>query len=161
MPRSSRRGLTAEKRGLLKGYKSGIEDETGQDLRARSIGFLYEPAQIPWVKPATNHNYKGDFFLRRDRGPVLSSVFEVEGWFSDRGFWSDYFLVETKGWLTLEDRKKHLLIQAQYPFSDIRFVFTNSNGKINKGSKTTYGMWCTKNNFLYADKIIPEEWFNQ
>jgi len=40
-------------------------------------------------------------------------------------------------------------------------VFTNSNTKINKGSKTTYGMWCSKNGFLYADKLIPKEWLNE
>jgi hypothetical protein len=60
----------------------------------------------------------------------------------------------------LEDRKKHLLIREQYPNLDIRFVFTNSKAKINKGSKTTYADWCDKNSFKYADKLIPKEWFN-
>jgi len=44
---------------------------------------------------------------------------------------------------------------------DIRFVFTNSKNKINKKSKTTYGMWCEKNGFKYADKEIPDSWFEE
>ena len=48
----------------------------------------------------------------------------------------------------------------QHPEFDIRFVFTSSKNKISKNSKTSYADWCDKNGFLYADKFIPEEWFN-
>jgi len=66
--------------------------------------------------------------------------------------------IETKGRFVATDRKKHLLIKEQRPDLDIRFVFTNSKAKINKGSKTSYADWCVKNGFKYADKEVPKEW---
>jgi hypothetical protein len=36
-----------------------------------------------------------------------------------------------------------------------RFVAADRN------SKTTYGDWCDKHGFLYADKLIPEEWIKE
>lgn len=69
--------------------------------------------------------------------------------------------METKGRFTATDRKKHLLVKAQRPDLDIRFVFSNSRAKLNKGSKTTYADWCNKHGFLYADKLIPTEWLDE
>ncbi|MEM6746803.1 MAG: endodeoxyribonuclease [Pseudomonadota bacterium] len=160
MPKTSRKGLTAKQRGLLNGYMSGLEKDTGADLAERGIGFLFEPVRLPYFKPVTHHTYKGDFFLRRDRGVVLADAFEAQKWFDDEAFWADHFLVETKGRFTLKDRQKHLFIQAQHPAVDIRFLFTRSKSPIRKGSKTTYANWCEKNGFLYADKVVPDEWFD-
>ena len=56
------------------------------------------------------------------------------------------------------DRKKHLLIKEQHPELDIRFVFSSSKAKLSKGSKTTYALWCTKNGFKFADRLIPRAW---
>ena len=70
-------------------------------------------------------------------------------------------IVESKGRFVVADRKKHLYVQKQHPDLDIRFVFSNSKAKISKGSKTTYADWCSKNRFLFADKLIPEEWINE
>jgi hypothetical protein len=70
-------------------------------------------------------------------------------------------IVESKGRFVAADRKKHLLIKQQYPHLDIRFVFSNSKAKINKGSKTSYADWCNKFGFTYADKLIPEGWINE
>lgn len=61
----------------------------------------------------------------------------------------------------MADRKKHLLIKAQYPQLDIRFVFQNPNNTIRKGSKTTYADWCKKHDYQYATKLIPEAWFHE
>ena len=44
---------------------------------------------------------------------------------------------------------------------DLRFVFNNSKAKLSKKSKTTYADWCNKNGFKFADKLIPDEWFNE
>jgi len=30
-----------------------------------------------------------------------------------------------------------------------------------KGSKNTYGDWCDKHGFLFADKVIPESWLKE
>lgn len=69
--------------------------------------------------------------------------------------------IECKGWWKSEDRQKHLCLKYQHPHLDIRFVFSNSNTKIGKKSKTTYGMYCEKNGILYADGEVPKEWINE
>jgi len=40
-------------------------------------------------------------------------------------------------------------------------VFSNQNAKLYKGSPTTYGQWCEKHGFAYANKTIPEEWLTE
>ena len=70
-------------------------------------------------------------------------------------------IIETKGRFISPDRAKHLAVRDQYPELDIRFVFTNSKSKLYKGSKTTYGMWCNKYDFKYADRYIPEAWLKE
>ena len=97
---------------------------------------MYETEKVSYIIPASDHVYHPDFLLP-------NGIF-----------------VETKGRFVIADRKKHLLIKEQHPELDIRFVFTNSRNKINKSSKTTYADWCEKNGFKYADKHIPDEWFN-
>ena len=69
--------------------------------------------------------------------------------------------IESKGWFLPEDRKKHLLIKEQNPDMDLRFVLQSPNGKIYKGSKTTYAQWCEKNGFKWAKKEIPQEWIDE
>jgi len=67
-------------------------------------------------------------------------------------------IIETKGRFVSNDRRKHVEIKKQHPELDIRFVFQNSRSKIYKGAKSTYGDWCKRHGFLYADKFIPDEW---
>jgi hypothetical protein len=70
-------------------------------------------------------------------------------------------IVETKGRFVTADRQKHLLVKAQYPDLDIRFVFSNSRTRISKQSDTTYGMWCEQKGFRYADKKYPVAWLSE
>ena len=37
----------------------------------------------------------------------------------------------------------------------------DSNLKINKSSTTTYAKWCKKNDFLFADKLLPKQWLKE
>ena len=119
--------------GLKYGYRSGLEDRISKQLKALSVPVKYEEFKIKYQVNEVR-TYTPDFELPNG------------------------IIIESKGRFVVADRKKHLLIQKQHPDLDIRFVFSNSRGKINKGSKTTYGMWCDKHGFLYADKLIPEEW---
>ena len=59
-------------------------------------------------------------------------------------------IIETKGRFTTDDRRKHMNIKKQHP-----------NLELSKGAKTTYALWCDRNNFLYADRVIPEEWLKE
>lgn len=97
----------------------------------------YETIKVRYERPATSHTYTPDF-------PLPNGI-----------------IVETKGLFSAEDRKKHLLVQAQHPELDIRFVFSNSRAKLYKGSPTTYAAWCEKNGFKYADKLIPRAWLQE
>ena len=128
--------LKVRQRALRAGYRSGLEQDTAKFLNKRGIGFTYEDMKIKWVDPKTK-TYTPDFVL-------------------DNGI-----IIETKGRFISPDRAKHLAVRDQYPELDIRFVFTNSKSKLYKGSKTTYGMWCNKYDFKYADRYIPEAWLKE
>ena len=117
------------------GFKSGLEETISDQIKEKGIDVKYESEKIPYIIPASQHTYNPDFKLP-------NGIF-----------------VETKGRFVAADRKKHLLVKSQNPHLDIRFVFSNSKNKITKNSKTSYGDWCDKNGFKYADKIIPEDWF--
>ena len=117
------------------GFKSGLEQNISQQIESKGIKVEYETEKVPYIIPASNHTYSPDFKLPNG------------------------IRVETKGRFVAADRKKHLLVKEQNPNMDIRFVFSNSKNKITKKSKTTYGDWCEKNGYKYADKIIPNEWF--
>ena len=69
--------------------------------------------------------------------------------------------IESKGRFLTADKQKHILLRKQYPDLDLRFVFSNSNTRISKKSRTTYAMWCKKHGFKYADKFIPKEWLKE
>lgn len=118
-------------------YRSKFEERIAKQIRESGVKVLYETQSISYIKPVTKHKYTPDFILPNN------------------------IYIETKGRFTLYDRKKHLLIKEQHPELDIRIVFQNSNNKITKGSKTTYGEWCDKNNIKWADGKIPSEWYKE
>ena len=166
-----KRKQSPQARAVSEGYRSGLEDTLGADLNNREIGAVFEAGAMKYTIPARVAEYTPDFFLRRDRGNVDPLPAD---WFKDEDWWKVHFVVESKGRFMPDDRKKHLLIKEQYPFSDIKFVFdkkTLKSGKLSKsggsdapiykGSKTTYGKWATKNGFIWADARIPEEWFDE
>ena len=129
--RSSKRATA-----LKHGFRSGLEEDIDNLLKKAGVNGEYEENKISYVKPETNHTYTPDFRLP-------NGVF-----------------IETKGRFVLADRQKHILIKKQHPELDIRFVFQNARNKIRKGSKTTYGDWCTKHGFLFSEKVIPPEWLD-
>lgn len=125
------------RKALAAGYRSGIEKDIAKQLAEYGIKADYEPFKIPYTVPETYHKYTPDYVLPNG------------------------IVIESKGRFTVEDRKKHLYLQEQYPHLDLRFVFSNARGKLRKGSKTTYADWCEKHGFLYSSKEIPDEWINE
>lgn len=121
------------------GFRSKLEVIVNQQIVDNGVAFSYEGLlnRVKYVKPETNHTYLCDFLL------------------------GNGVMIETKGWFTIEDRKKHLLIKEQHPELDIRFLFSNANNKLRKGSSTTYGSWCTKKGFKWANKVIPQAWLEE
>lgn len=123
------------------GYAGGLELKIAQALEASGLikgkGFRYEPCRIPFKKPSTTAHYKPDFILENG------------------------IIIEGKGRFASADRQKHLLVQVQHPGLDVRFVFSNPNTRIGKGSATTYAMWCDRNGFKYAKGSPPVEWLKE
>jgi len=135
--RTSKKPLSTNQVALKYGFRSGLEESIAQSLTSKGVGFEFEELVIPYVKPEKPAKYTPDFKLENG------------------------IIIESKGRFLTEDRQKHLLVQKQHPEYDIRFVFSNSKTKISKRSKTTYADWCQKNNFLYADKDIPDAWLKE
>lgn len=119
-----------------KGYRSGLEIKIQDQLKELEVSFKYEKVKIEW-EDLKYRKYTPDFILPNN------------------------IIVEIKGLFTAEDRRKHLLVKKQHANLDIRFVFENSKRRLSKISKTTYGDWCDKYGFLFADKEIPTEWFKE
>tara|TARA_R110000744_G_scaffold380420_1_gene501149 strand:- start:458 stop:859 length:402 start_codon:yes stop_codon:yes gene_type:complete len=124
------------RRSALKaGYRSGLEQDNAKHLEGYNVDYEYEKFKIKFTaKPRT---YTPDFRL------------------------SNGVIVETKGRFIPSDRSKHLLVKEQHPELDIRFVFSNSNQRLSKTSKQTYGGWCERHGFLYASGLIPVEWMKE
>lgn len=126
------------KRAIANGYRSGLEEDIGLQLKEAGVSAQYEPFRIPYIMPAQKRHYTPDYVLPNG------------------------IVIESKGRFTPEDRKKHLWIRDDYGSSlDLRFVFNNPRGKLRKGSKTSYADWCEKNGFLFAAKEIPKEWIKE
>lgn len=129
---------------IKKGFRSGLEEQFSAWLKANySDPVIYEGVKIKYTVPSSSHTYTPDFYFPSKKTNLF---------------------IETKGRFVSQDRKKQLLIKQQHPEYDIRFVFSNPSAKINKGSKTTYGMWCEKNGFKYCSIYQTDvllEWLNE
>jgi hypothetical protein len=120
------------------GFRSGLEKRIADDLTSRGVKFDYEKTKIRYTVPEREATYTPDFVLL-----------------------GNGIIVESKGIFDAEDRQKHLLIKAQHPDLDIRFVFSRASAPIYKGSKTTHAMWAEKHGFKYAERLIPAEWLKE
>lgn len=94
--------------------------------------FSYESAKLKYTVPASGHNYTPDFY-----DPLTGTYYEL------------------KGRWTASDRKKMKLVVEQHPDKNIVMVFQDPSKPINKGSKTTYGDWATKNGIKWVTRVEP------
>lgn len=134
---TSKRKKTTKEIGLALGFRSGLEEQIAAALSEMGVDYEYEQLVIKYTKPARLSKYTPDFVLPNG------------------------IVIESKGRFLTADRQKHILVKAQCPEYDIRFVFSNSRTRISKKSKTTYADWCHKNGFLFADKEIPTAWIEE
>lgn len=132
---SKPRFRSADHAGRALGFRSGLEDVNSKHLQARAVTFEYEEHKVKYVVPSRVATYTPDFLLTHNG-----------------------IVVETKGRFEAADREKHLLVRAQHPDLDVRFVFSRSKTPIRAGSPTTYADWCQTHGFLFADKLIPDAW---
>lgn len=128
--------LTSKQVGLTYGFRSGLEETIAAQLKSAGIDPKFETLKLPY-RVEKNHTYTPDF-------PVGKRI-----------------IIETKGRFQTADRMKMLEVKKQHPEYELRFIFNNSKSKISKVSATTYGKWCEKNGFKYADKVVPQEWIEE
>jgi hypothetical protein len=126
-----------KKRGVVMGYRSGLEKLNQDNLKEKGINYEYESLKIPFLEPTKRRHYTPDFFLPNG------------------------IIIETKGRFLSKDRLKHLYIKDQHPNLEIRFVFSKGSTLIYKGSKTTNAKWAEKYGFKWAEKLIPDEWIRE
>jgi len=115
-------------------FRSGLEYKIAKDLDDQGYTYEYESFKIKYQRKISS--YTPDFILPNG------------------------IIVEGKGKFDSADRSKHLLVKEQHPELDIRFVFSNSNSKLYKGSNSTYANWCVKHGFKYSDKLVPKDWLD-
>lgn len=137
MPAPAKRRVSPKARAVAEGYRSGLEDANADHLKRLGEPVSYEEITLGYTRPSRPSKYTPDFPL------------------------SNGIIVETKGRFVTADRQKHLHLKAQHPDLDVRFVFSNPNTKIGKKSATSYADWCDRNGFLYAARLIPEEWVRE
>jgi len=123
--------------GLKNGFRSGLEEVNARHLKACGVDAQYEKYKINFTHPPRDAKYTPDWVLPNG------------------------IVVETKGRFVVADRQKHLIIKDQHPDLDIRFIFSNPNNRISKGSRTTYAKWCEKHGFDYSKELIPKSWMKE
>ena len=134
------RNSTVRQNAIKNGWRSGLEETLAADLRSRGVDYEYEEHVLKLTIPSRISRYTPDFYIKTKSGKTI--------------------IVESKGQFKTDNRQRMILVSQQNDI-DLRFVFSNSNQRISKTSKTTYGMWCDKHGFLYADRTVPEEWLNE
>jgi len=124
-----------KKRGLRLecGMRSGFERTLANQMNTFGVKYEYETLEIPYTLEG---KYNPDFIL------------------------TNGIIIEAKGLLDRDSKRKMIAVKKQHPELDIRLVFMMADKKI-PGSKTTHGAWATRAGFIWADGLIPEEWFKE
>lgn len=107
--------------------RNKFEKKLNNQLKKSKIRFNYESLRIPYI---LSFNYIPDWHVIPRPGCS--------------------FIIEGKGWLRPEDKRKLIAVKRQHPDLDIRIVFQSRNKK--------YIRWAEKYGFKYAVGSIPSEW---
>lgn len=110
--------------------RNAFERGLGAQLKRAGVSFKYESLKLPYSIEA---NYYPDFVL-------------------DNGI-----IIEAKGILDRETKRKMSSVKRCHPTLDIRFVFYDAYKPI-EGAKMSHGDWADKHGFPWAHKEIPVEW---
>jgi hypothetical protein len=133
IPPKKRNSRMAKEFAKKCGMRSMGEVRCAADMKRRQIPYKYEARLMTYQHQP--QKYTPDF-----ESPKIEGV------------------IEYKGKMTNETRKKLLSIQRCNPKIPIRLVFEKPNNKIRKGSKTTYAQWAEKNGFDWSEHFVKEGW---
>ena len=121
---------------LTHSFRSKFEKNCWAKLIKAFPKAKYEPDYFKYTQPEIERTYNPDFKLGRGKT-----------------------YIEAKGKLDLETRKKMVWFKKSCPDVRIIFLFMNPDVKIRKGSKTTNGMWATKEGFEWLDS--RKDWISE
>jgi hypothetical protein len=128
-------------------FRSGLEEKVAAQLGHSGITYGFESQWVKYEVPARVAKYLPDFTIEK-----TTIILEAKGRFG--GHKSD-----SEG---TKERQKMILLKAQHPELDFRFVFQRATNKIYKGSPTTYAKWADDHGFLWADKgTVPAAWIKE
>lgn len=135
-----------------KKFRSNAERKVSEWLTRAGLEWEFETVVLPYTSTVTS----GLCELCGSTDAVVQR----------RKYWPDFFLpgknifIEVKGRLTSPDRRKMRDVKRAYPDKDIRILLL-SNNKIDSRRPDRYSDWCKKNNYIYALKELPIEWFDK
>lgn len=114
-------------------FKSKFEEDVA---KKKGLTNVYEVSKVTFTQPQKRRTYTPDFTPK------------------------DGIHIECKGRFTAADRQKMLWVREQNPGLTFLLLFQNSSVRLSRSSKTTYGMWATKNGFDWWDwrDGWPKKW---
>ena len=116
-------------------YRSQFEARFAKALVDNKLKAKYEQDKIKYTQPAQPRTYTPDWTIR-------------EGVY-----------IETKGRFTGADRKKMLWVRDCVEEGTVIYLlFMRASVTLSKTSKTTYGDWCDKHGFEWADIKDTRKW---
>lgn len=118
--------------------RSRLEAGVLTDLFERGVPCEYESRKLAYV---TEHTYTPDIVLMGDNGLEI--------------------LVEVKGRFLPSDRSKLLNVKRTHPDVDLRLLFQRAEHRLSRKSKTTYGSWCERHGFPWAEGRVPQVWLEE
>ncbi len=102
----------------MKKYRNKFEERCGEAL---GESWAYESIKLTYT---TQHSYTPDFVDEQNKR-----------------------IIESKGYLSPNDRSKMLAVKAQHPDWTFTIQFQNPNKKISRTSNTTYKVWAERHGF--------------
>ena len=128
----------AKEYAKLCGMKSIGEVRCSADMDKRDIKWVYEKDTLRYQH--LPQKYTADFTLI-DNGDLL---------------------IEYKGKMTNDTRKKMLSVKRSNPDRRICIVFEKANNKLSsRPNSTRYNQWAESNGFEWSEMIVKEEWLNE
>jgi len=117
--------------------RSKLEEQVAGTLDDYQISYEYESLKLPYVQPEVGRVYIPDFILKNG------------------------ILLEVKGKLDVDARRKMKWVREHNPEEDIRFVF-HRNNKLTRAKKSwRYSDWCRNNDYLCCfvapGRTVPEQ----
>lgn len=140
----------------MKKMRSGFEKKIDDQLRSAEVPYTYEAARLVYYIAGS---YLPDFVLGTSKKVLTKD--ECCG----------KIILEVKGHLDVDTRKKMRAVKEENPTLDIRFVlqqngfvYKNKKGKPRRAPTSTdmrYSDWCEKYGFKWCIGEVPDVWIKE